>query len=318
MGRKVDTAWYGHYRWAQKQLTESAHSHSEIEAVHHEIAKELQLTTPTLRRILKSGRFLDSQIHIDNPEQVLCGYVQLEELEKLARIDPQLAKEKLPAVLNNQVRLRELVSMLEMLAEDRPEKFVSTTKNKSRKPLLAHENSSSVAIQRAGTSFFGAPDGQLIKAPAARRYYTYPNFLITVNEQPFAAIFIRLATSSRPYSKAASELVELCLAHKHFVEHVWLIFPEWSDITKFIAASLDDLKSYHPHARWLHLAIVDPDTQKLVELTHDEISVSIVESSFLAFHGISTLYYGTDVASGRKIPIKYFTPNWPNVDSSKV
>lgn len=317
MGRKVDTAWYSHYRWAEEQLIAGARSHSEIEAVHKEIAKKLQLTTPTLRRILKAGRFLDSQTHINNPEQILCGYVQLEELEKIARIDPQLAKQKLSDVLNNRVRLRELVAVLETLAVDQPEKFVSTTKNRSRKALLTHESSSALAIQRAGTSFFGAPDGQLLKAPAASDF-TQPNFLVTVNSQPFAAIFIRLAASSRPNLKVASELVELSLAHKHFVEDVWLIFPEWSDITDYITASLGDLKSFHPHTRWLHLAIVDPDTQKLIAQTDGEISTSIVESSFLSSHCISTFYRGTDVATGREIPTKYFTPNWPNADSCKV
>lgn len=308
MGRKINATWYQQYLWIINQQRDGARMHKSTAETLSLITTELGISLQSLSRMVRVGRFLDRLIRVDNPESIGCGYAQLEYLEKIFRIDPELATIKLPDVLANKFTKRELQELYDQLVTIASNESESSIRRTSRRASNTHKNDSSKAIIGAGVEFFGEADGVLIQASKKTQHYTTPNFLITVNNVPKSAIFVRLGASSKSSKTVAYELMELALAHRNFVDKVWFIFPEWSEITanlRELTAYIDDKITY---ANWIELAIINTETQNLELELEGRKNADI---ALRCFDGPSmyTAFTGTIVSTGQETRIQnYFNP----------
>ena len=262
MGRKVNTAWFQAYREATEDLLSglaAGHSRAEVSRKH---AEKLGMKDQSFARVMKAGRFLDSEMNNLSAEAILCSYVQVETLEKIARLSADTAKKQLKAVIANQVTLPKLEELLRQVKAGNPMAQVVIGRDNTRKITSQHERQCADAIAKAGPAFFGAAGGRIFKQSKARQY-TSPAFVVTRDNQPFAAIFPRVGGTSKQPLAIAFELYDLACSRREVSPNIWFIFPERTPTYELLAYIAFQFGGAPDKGDWLHLAICNPEEPAL-------------------------------------------------------
>lgn len=253
MGRKVNTAWFGAYRAAEAALSAAILAGTGQTEVVRQHAQEAGMKDQSFSRLIKAGRFLDSQVPTLAMEQVQCSYVQVEVLAKIARIAPEIAQDKLVAVIDNQVSLAELETLHAQLTEQNPVAQAKVIRESVRRKAATHERNCTEAVRQAGPAFFGAPGGEIFKQTKAREYVSPP--LVVMHEgKPFASLYLRVGGQSKSALANAFELYDLACTRRDFTPNIWFIFPEHSDIVDCLAYLACRLGGSPFSGGWLKLA----------------------------------------------------------------
>ncbi|WP_347909871.1 hypothetical protein [Pseudomonas grandcourensis] len=267
MGRKVNTAWFQAYREATEDLLSglaAGHSRAEVTRKH---AEKLGMKDQSFARVMKAGRFLDSEMNNLSAEAILCSYVQVETLEKIARLSADTAKKHLKAVIANQITLPELEELFSQLKAVNPMAQAVIGRDNTRKITSQHERQCADAIAKAGPAFFGAAGGRIYKQSKARQY-TSPAFVVTRDDQPFAAIFPRVGGASKQPLAIAFELYDLACARREVTPNIWFIFPESTPTYEMLAYIAFQFGGAFDKGDWLHLAICNPEEPALIALDY--------------------------------------------------
>jgi len=268
MAGKVNTEWFGVYRNAESELIEAVKNGQNRSTATREILIRLNnsraeagkkgLQEQSFARILKAGRFLDSLGTLASPEQVQCGYVQIELLERISRLSSEVAQELLPAVLRNELSVDAMTQRLALMQSQDPLTSSLVTRNSIRQLGNRHERLSTKALLNEGAAFFGAAEGKICKQEGAHSAVT-PSFVVIQGEQVVAGIFTRLGSQSKQPLAAAFELYFLAQSHRPYCRNVWLLFPEKSLISDHLAFLAWSLGGAPTKGDWLHLGFVDED-----------------------------------------------------------
>lgn len=314
MGRKINNSWFGHYRIATQALTTAlaAGEHRADVLARHAIAAGIKEQSFT--RLMKAGRFLDAQIPALSPEDVLCSYVQVDLLEKIFRIDPQQGMEKLSGVIANRISPIELEMFFKQLKLQHPVAEAIVGRDNMRQATTTHERLCSQAIGTAGPAFFGAPRGRILKQSQAS-LYTSPQFIVTQDGQPLAAIFPRVGGSSKPPMAIALELFQLALAHRALTPDIWFIFPRCSTITTCLAALAFELEAAPDGENWLHIATLGEEAGALQALGSLMYRGSHLELALEGGIDTTLTWHGKDLATGQEETLNYHEALQPKADA---
>ena len=256
MGRQAKQPWYMLFQAVRTRINAYQGTDS-INLLIRQLAQEAGYDAKVVSRMLKAGNFLVSLSPTLAPEQVKCGYAHIELLERLHQLDAVVATSMLSATLANQhtlQTLRETITHYATVAGTP----ATTARSKARSRVANHERLASAAILDAGADFFGFPGGEIIKVTHSDFFSQF--FMIQLNGQQKAAIFIRVGDTSRKQEKAAADLLKLASMARPYFEKIWFVFPEPSGVVHELA--------YHAHAikafdNWLYLATLSEEEQAI-------------------------------------------------------
>lgn len=318
MGRKVNTAWFQAYRGATEDLLSglaAGHSRAEVTRKH---AEKLGMKDQSFARVMKAGRFLDSEMNNLSAEAIQCSYVQVETLEKIARLSADTAKKHLKAVIANQITLQELEELLHQLKAVNPMAQMVMGRDNTRKITSQHERQCADAIAKAGPAFFGAAGGRIFKQSKARQY-TSPTFVVTRDDQPFAAIFPRVGGASKEPLAIAFELYDLACARREMTPNIWFIFPDRTSIYDLLAYIAIKFGGAPEKGDWLHLAVCSQEEPTLDVLDWLRYR-AIMFNQDLGIWGPDASdfsWYGKDIYNAEPFKIKDFRPTVTTANLSK-
>jgi hypothetical protein len=319
MGRKVNTAWFQAYREATVDLLDAIAAGQNRAEVTRKHAKKMGMKDQSFARLMKAGRFIDSEMKNLSPEVIFCSYVQVEILEKIARLSAETAKQKLKAVIANQLTLQELEELLRQLKEENPMAQMVIGRDNTRKTTSQHERQCAVAIAKAGPAFFGAPSGRIFKQSNARLYIS-PAFVVTHNQQPFAAIFPRVGGASKEPLAIAFELYDLACSRREMTPNIWFIFPERTPIYDLLAFIAIKFGGAPETGDWLHLAVCSQEEPTLDVLDYLRYR-AIKFNQDLGLWGPSDSdysWYGKDIYNAEPFKIEDFRPTVTSANLSNA
>ncbi|MGE8152028.1 hypothetical protein ACQKP5_12355 [Pseudomonas vancouverensis] len=292
----------------------SGQSRAEITRKH---AEKLRMKDQSFARVMKAGRFLDSEMNNLSAEAIQCSYVQVETLEKIARLSADTAKKQLKAVLANQITLPELEELLHQLKAVNPMAQAVMGRDNTRKITSQHERQCADAIAKAGPAFFGAAGGRIFKQSKARQY-TSPAFIVTRDDQPLAAIFPRVGGASKQPLAIAFELYDLACSRREVFRNIWFIFPERTPTYDLLAYIAIKFGGAPETGDWLHLAVCSQEDPILDVLDHLRYR-AIMFNSDLGLWGPSDSdfpWYGKDIYNGDPLEIDGFRAAGNSADPS--
>lgn len=265
MARKVRTDWFMLYRDTERQLAQLvAQGSNRTDALRQLLVAYNQqkssegkqgMREQSFARLLKAGRFLDSLVAELNLEEVHCGYVQVEALERIHRISAPRAQDLVRRTLANELSNAQLDQELEALKSKDPLAHSRISRDDMRQTVAAHERNAALAILSRGPQVFGVPDGVLEKLDETHPG-VMPTFYVRNAEGIQAGIFIRAGGKSKTNLTAAFELYALALAHHPFCGNVYIVFPDRSEIARRLAYLAEQLDSSSNKGGWLYVAEV--------------------------------------------------------------
>lgn len=306
VGRKINTAWFGHYRVAEQALPAclAAGEHRADVIARH--AHAAGLKDASFVRVMKAGRYLDSECHELSPDAVRCSYMQADLLEKISRINKALAAEQLPGVLSNTVSLDELKALYASLREQDLTAKSIISRDDARRLTTSHERNCTQAIARAGAAFFGAPKGQILRQTKGTEFVA-PHYLVMDKERPHAAVIARVGGRSKSATAMAFELLYLALALRNWVPNIWFVFPEINPVAAKLAALSVALKASPKDQNWLHIAELEPTSLELKVLKRGRyLALGMHET----FHHLAQDFGwdGKDLKTGQECSISLIKP----------
>lgn len=306
MGRRVNTAWFGLYREVESSLPARIAAGEHRADVIGQYAHAAGVKDASLVRMLKAGRYLDSHCPGLATEGVLCSYMQADLLEKISRLNPQLAADKLRAVVDNLLTLDELKALYSEEKEHDPAASAAISRDNTRRLTTSHERHCTEAIRKVDGAFFGYPDGTILRQSDVHPYAS-PHFLVIAGGKPTAAIFARVGGKSKSPTAMAYDLMYLALAVRHWVPNIWFIFPETSHVSNELAALAVHLKASPKDEHWLHIAFVEKPTLALRAMTKGEYLIQGAYDSFMA--GTANFHWtGKELKSDKAHVIKLIEP----------
>lgn len=265
MARKVRSDWFTLYRNTERQLTQLvAQGSNRTDALRQLLitynrqkssAGKQGMREQSFARLLKAGRFLDSLLADLNPEDVLCGYVQVEALERIHRISAPRALALVRRTVANELSNAQLDQELETLKAKDPLAHSRISRDDIRQTVTAHERNAAQAILSAGPAVFGVPDGVLEKLNEPHPG-VIPTFFVRNAQGIQAGIFIRVGGKSKQTLTTAFELYALALAHHPFCGDVYIVFPDKSVVAQRLAYLGEQLSSSSNRGGWLYIAEV--------------------------------------------------------------
>lgn len=265
MARKIRTDWFMLYRHTERQLAQLvAQGSNKTDALRQLLVAYNQqkssegkqgMREQSFSRLLKAGRFLDSLVAGLNPEEVHCGYVQVEALERIHRISAPLALDLVRRTLANELSSAQLDQEFETLKAKDPLAHSRISRDDMRQTVAAHERSAALAILSRGSKAFGVPDGVLEKLDEPHPG-VMPSFYVRNTQGIQTGIFIRVGGKSKTNLTAAFELYALALAHHPFCGNVYIVFPDRSEIAQRLAYLAEQLGSSSNRGGWLYIAEV--------------------------------------------------------------
>lgn len=305
MGRKVNTAWFGLYREVESSLPARIAAGEHRADVIGQYAQTARVTHASLVRMLKAGRYLDSQLPNLAVEGVLCSYMQVDLLEKISRLNPQLAAARLRDVVCNRLSLDELKALYTAMKEQDPAASATISRDNTRRLTTSHERHCIEAIRKVDGAFFGYPDGTILRQSDVHPYAS-PHFLVITNGKPAAAIFARVGGKSKSPRAMAYDLMYLALAVRHWVPNVWFVFPEASHVSNELAALAVYLKASPKDQHWLHIAFVEEPTLTLRAMKKGDY---LIQGARDIFHRSPDCFWtGKELKSGKEHMIKLIQP----------
>lgn len=250
MGRTVDTRWYETYERAKAMM---AAQPGGMPLSVPSLAEALGAKPKTLGRQLAAGRFLDSLPTPVPRERIRCGYVPLELLERLSRLDPELAAQLLEGVLANQVKIPALEAALE-------QRKARGTEDSAKPPRVARGSSQRSLYARLETCLrksdllpFDAYKGKAIKIkpPAGLGGY----LIQTAEGKNTCLLLCRTSSQWRTLLEKARDLYEEAMARRSIAPTIWLVFEQENQILRYLAElSLRWGGSPFSAEPWLYLA----------------------------------------------------------------
>lgn len=266
MARKVRADWFTLYRDTERQLgLLVAQGNSRADALRQLLIAYNQrmrlegkpgMKEQSFARLLKAGRLLDSLVPDLSPDQVRCGYVQIEALERIHRIAASQALELAPPVIANELSNTELEQKLEALRATDPLTHSLISRDNMRQTVTAHERSAALAIFTAGPQVFGVPNGVLEKLDESHPAVVPTFYVRDAQGCVQAGIFIRVGGKSKQTLTTAFELYALALSHRPFCKHVYIVFPDRSEVAQRLAYLAEQLGSASHRGGWLYIAEV--------------------------------------------------------------
>lgn len=250
MGRTVDTRWYETYERAKAMV---AAQPGGMPLSVPSLAEALGAKPKTLGRQLAAGRFLDSLPTPVPRERIRCGYVPLELLERLSRLDPQLAAQMLEGVLANQVKIPALEAALDQRkaqgTEDSPQPS-RASRSSTQRSLYARLET---FLRKSDLLPFNAYKGKAIKIkpPAGLGGY----LIQTAEGKNTCLLLCRTTTQWRTLLEKARDLYEEAMARRSIAPTIWLVFEQENQILRYLAElSLRWGGSPFSAEPWLYLA----------------------------------------------------------------
>lgn len=306
MGRKINTAWFGQYREAERALPAclAAGEHRADVIARH--AQAAGLKDASFVRLMRAGRYLDGECNELTPDAVHCSYMQADLLEKISRINRTLASEKLPDVLGNAVSLDELKALYAGLREEDLTAKSIISRDDARRLTTGHERNCRQAITRAGAAFFGAPNGQILRQTKGTEFVA-PHYLVIDNGHPQSAVFTRVGGRSKSPTAQAFELLYLALAARTWIPNIWFVFPEISAVATKLAALSFSLKASPNEPNWLHIAALVPNTFELKAMKRGQYALLAANETF---HHLAAdfSWRGKELTTGREQHIVLMEP----------
>lgn len=306
MGRKINTAWFSQYRAAEQALPAclAAGEHRADVIARH--ARDAGLKDASFVRVMKAGRYLDSQCHELSPDAVRCSYMQADLLEKISRISKPLATEQLPGVLSNTVSLDELKALYAGLREEDLTAKSIISRDDARRLSTSHERNCTQAIARAGAAFFGAPKGQVLRQTKSADFVA-PHYMVMDKERPHAAVIARVGGRSKSPTTHAFELLYVALALRNWVPNIWFVFPEISAVATKLAALSFALKASPKDPNWLHIAELEPTSIELKPMKRGQYALLAAHEKF---HHLAQDFgwSGKDLTTGHERSITLIEP----------
>lgn len=281
MGRPAQQPWYALYLALKPRIAEYQGPGS-VNLLIRSLAEEVGYDAKVVMRMIKAGEFVDGLVGPQSTEQVRCGYAHIELLERLHQLDYNAARTLVDTVLGNKVTLAALRSHLTHAQE----RGTAQTKARShaRQRVAEHEKRCLAALKAAGPEYFGYPDGELIKVTDSE--ILSQCVLVSEGTRARVAIFTRAGDTSRKPEKAAAELFRLAQMASRYVEKVWFVFPEQSQLLDVLAYQAVDTGAFR---NWMHLAILDGEDATIQEFTdlRYALSMQLNYSSPLDWAGIA-------------------------------
>lgn len=309
MGRKVNTAWFSTYRAAEHALAAAISAGESRAEETHLQANNAGMKGQSFARLMKAGRFLDSHVHHLEPESIRCSYVQIETLERIARIAPDTAKKKIKAVIANEVSLAELEQVLVQLKVDNPVAQAVVTRDSTRKFTALHERNCAEAIIKAGPAFFGVVGGKIFKQARAREYIS-PPYIVMDAEQPRASVYPRIGGQSKSPLAVAFELYDLACSRRDFTPQIWFIFPEFSEVFKHLAYLAFRLGGAPDSGNWLKLATLSGADEPMEELPDNMYGGIALEFDLILGGSLEPdfAWHGKSLQTGDPLTIESYKP----------
>lgn len=250
MGRAVDTRWYETYEQAKAMAA------AQPGGTPHSVpslAEALEIKPKTLGRLMAAGRFLDSLPTPVPRECIRCGYVPLELLEKLSRLDPELAAQLLEGVLANQVK----IPALEAALEQRKACNTEDSSQSPRAPRGSTQRSLYARLERflrkSDLLHFDAYKGKAIKIKPPTGLGGY--LIQTAEGKNTCLLLCRTTTQWRTLLEKARDLYEEAMARRSIAPTIWLVFEQENQILRYLAElSLRWGGSPFSAEPWLYLA----------------------------------------------------------------
>lgn len=250
MGRTVDTRWYETYEQAKAMVAAQADG---IPLSVPSLAEALGVKPKTLGRMLAAGRLLDSQPTPVPRECIRCGYVPLELLEKLSRLDPELAAQLLEGVLANQVKIPALEAALEQRkargTKDGAQPFRTSQGSTQRSLYIKLDK----FLRQSDLLPFDAYKGKVIKIKPPSGLGGY--LIQTAASENTCLLLCRTTSQWRTLLEKARDLYEEAQARRTIAPTIWLVFKEENPILRYLAElSLRWGGSPFSAEHWLYLA----------------------------------------------------------------
>lgn len=305
MGRAVNTAWYAIYSQVKEAMNGGLADGKSRTEIVEQLANELGYARQTLERILKIGRFLESQLPDLMPKEVHCAYTQVELVQKLTRINASMAQELLPKVLRNVVSVNELKALYAEQTQLSPVASAMASRFGSRQQAAAHEREASAAIIREGARFFGFSAGRLLKQ-TKKPLFTSPQFIVLNEGMHVADVYVRVGGDSKDTRSHAFELLDVALArHGNGGQQVWFVLPVNSTLKSTLMTMAAALKISPKDKGWLYVAQYDHAEDEL-SVTAPKFYLSNLMFEYIENGQEDFKWEGVDTESGARHRIPYF------------